>query len=66
MAPGEWLLLCSDGLHMYFDRSQGGEAELAEIIYRHGEDATGAVEDLVATALDRGGYDNITAVLMGV
>jgi len=51
---------------MYFDRSQGGEAELAEIIYRHGEDATGAVEDLVATALDRGGYDNITAVLMGV
>jgi len=66
VAPGEWLLLCSDGLHMYFDRSQGGEAELAEIIYRHGEDATGAVEDLVATALDRGGYDNITAVLMGV
>jgi serine/threonine protein phosphatase PrpC len=51
---------------MYFDRSPGAEAEMAGIIYRHGDDATGAVEDLVATAIDRGGYDNITAVLMGV
>lgn len=64
LAPGGRLLVCSDGLYMYFDQPAGGEAELAEMIYRHGEDVARAVDEMVQAALDRGGYDNITAVLV--
>jgi serine/threonine protein phosphatase PrpC len=66
LAPGDRLLLCSDGLYMYYDPPAGSEAELVETIMQHGDDLTGAVEAMVDTALARGGYDNITAVLVGV
>lgn len=66
LAAGDRLLVCSDGLYMYYDAPAGSDAELVETIYRYGEDAAGAVEEMVNTALARGGFDNITAVLVEV
>ncbi len=65
LAPGDQLLLCSDGLYMYYDPPAGSEAEIVETIGQHGDDLSGAVETMVETALERGGFDNITAVLVG-
>ena len=52
------LLLCSDGLH-----TAVGDETIAAILSREQELAR-AVEALVAAALDAGGTDNITAVLV--
>ena len=54
--PGDVYLLCSDGLHGYFDHESTGLAELLE-----GEDVA---ERLVSFANERGGEDNITAVVV--
>jgi len=64
LAPGDRLLLCSDGLYMYFEPPQAEESQMAHIIAKHGDDLEGAAGELVQTALDRGGFDNITAVLV--
>jgi len=57
---GDRLLLCSDGLYEYFDRSD----ELAEVLSFEGCEA--GLERLVQLALDRGGKDNITGLLVDV
>jgi len=58
--PGERLLVCSDGLH-----SEVSEAELYEVLAGD-DDAGEAVSRLIELALDHGGHDNITAVVVDV
>ncbi len=55
---GDTLLLCSDGLHSYFPKA-------AELRDRLGAELEGLAEGLVATANERGGDDNITALVVG-
>jgi len=62
--PGERLLLCSDGLYMYFDPPPQDEPTLEELVYAEGGEPTAAVARVVQSALERGGFDNITAVLV--
>ena len=58
LAPGEQLLLCSDGLY-------GGLDDAAMQILLAGPGKLDELGDrLVATSLERGGTDNITAVLV--
>ncbi len=54
----ERLLLCSDGLH-----GMASDEAIAEIL-RAQPDLAAAVDQLIARALDGGGRDNITAVLV--
>jgi PPM family protein phosphatase len=56
---GDWFVLCSDGLH---DTVTDEEIRLAT---ESGE-TTAACESLVATALGRGGHDNITVAMARV
>ena len=56
--PGDVWLLCSDGLSMYFTRD-----ELQGALRGRRKWQT-KLEDLVKTALDRGGADNVTALLV--
>jgi serine/threonine protein phosphatase PrpC len=59
MEPGETLLLCSDGLtNMLTDEA------IAEICKSAGDDLKKAAQDLVNSANNRGGDDNITVVLI--
>ena len=58
--PGERLLICSDGLH-----GEVTEAELYEVL-EGDPDAGIAVRNLIDLALDHGGHDNITAVVIDV
>jgi protein phosphatase len=62
--PGECLLVCSDGLFMYFQPPDHSTRELASLAYSAGTDVQEAVRRMVQTALERGGYDNITAALV--
>lgn len=57
LAPGDVLLLCSDGLVNYVE-----DAELAQIVLGERSPAR-AAEQLVARANDRGGKDNISVVI---
>ena len=58
MVPGDYLLLCSDGLS-----NVGGEQEmLYEVI--HGGEAENCCQRLLEIALNRGAPDNVTAVLV--
>jgi protein phosphatase len=58
--PGSRLLLCSDGL-----TNELGEQEIAEVLL--GEpDADKAASELVRRALNRGGTDNVTVVVLDV
>jgi protein phosphatase len=59
MQPGDRYLLCSDGLHGYFEESD----ELAQIAQIGGDEA---VQRLIDLANERGGRDNITAVLVEI
>lgn len=56
---GMQLLLCSDGLTEDVD-----DASIAAILSRHDLSAQECVEHLVLAALDGGGSDNITAILV--
>ncbi|HVU05054.1 MAG TPA: cyclic nucleotide-binding domain-containing protein [Polyangiaceae bacterium] len=59
VVAGDRFLLCSDGLSQYFEDDLGGLAErLAE------EDANVGVKKLIDAANERGGSDNITAVII--
>lgn len=58
LRPGDWLLLCTDGL-----TGELSDAEIGALI----EDADApeaAAQALVAAALERGGHDNITVILL--
>jgi protein phosphatase len=57
--PGDRYLLCSDGLHGYFDDPR----EIAEIAALGGDFA---VQRFIDLANERGGRDNITAILVEV
>ncbi len=57
--PGDRYLLCSDGLHGYFD----DPGEIAAIAALGGEFA---VQRFIDLANERGGRDNITAILVEV
>lgn len=56
-APGDRYLLCSDGLHGYVER----EDELKSLVEGLGEEI--ATQRLIDVANERGGKDNITAVI---
>lgn len=56
---GDRYLLCSDGLHGYFEDAR----EIATIAALGGD---AAVQRLIQTANERGGRDNITAVLVEI
>jgi len=58
LEPGDLVLLCSDGLY-----GPAGEAKIKEII-SGGGDLSGMCDRLVTVALEGGGPDNITAVLL--
>ena len=64
LAPGQGLLLCSDGL-----TSEVRDEEIAAVLSRspiangRGQEAA---EELVSLALQHGGSDNVTVVLVGV
>jgi protein phosphatase len=64
LKPGQGLLLCSDGL-----TSEVCDAEIARVL-KDGSIPNGqgqaVVERLVAEALDHGGNDNVTVVLIGL
>ncbi|KUG03779.1 protein serine/threonine phosphatase prpc, regulation of stationary phase [hydrocarbon metagenome] len=57
--PGDIILLCTDGLSDMLD-----EEEILSTINAFGPDIEGAAHKLVASALDNGGYDNITLILI--
>jgi serine/threonine protein phosphatase PrpC len=57
---GDRVLLCSDGVHEYFE-----EAEIGEVLNQEASPAL-AARKLVQLALDRGGEDNATAVVVKV
>jgi protein phosphatase len=58
LVPGDRFLLCSDGLHGYLD-----DAEIPPMLAKTPSDA---VRDLIALANQRGGRDNITAIVVSV
>lgn len=57
--PGTALLLCSDGLTEEVD-----DAEIARIVAKIGLSAQECVDQLISAALDGGGSDNVTVVLL--
>ncbi|MBO6933488.1 MAG: cyclic nucleotide-binding domain-containing protein [Deltaproteobacteria bacterium] len=60
LIPGDTLLLCSDGLHQYFMDS----GELSTCL--GAEEVTEIAPQMVATANERGGEDNISALVLRV
>ena len=58
MAPGDYLLLCSDGLSNIVNEQE----MLYEVI--HGGDNETCCQRLLDIALDRGAPDNVTVVLV--
>ena len=58
LATGDWVLLCSDGLN-----DELTDDEIAEVLRTHAEPES-AADALVASALDRGGRDNVSVVLV--
>jgi protein phosphatase len=57
--PGDRFLLCTDGLHGYFEETE----EILEYLALPAEQAT---RSLIDTAIARGGRDNITAIVVEV
>lgn len=55
---GDWILLCSDGLN-----DEVAEEQMQEILEKH-SDVEAAVTELVATALENGGRDNTSVILV--
>ena len=58
LSPGDYLLLCSDGLSNVVDEQE----MLYEVI--HGGEAETCCQRLLEVALDRGAPDNVTVVLI--
>ena len=66
LAPGDRVLLCSDGLYMYFEPPAEPPDSMARVVLGQGDGMGEAVDDLVQRALDGGGVDNITVALIAV
>jgi protein phosphatase len=60
LAPGDTLLLCSDGLTKHV-----ADEQITEIL-RRGEGAETTARALVSAALDAGGSDNVTVIVARV
>jgi len=58
-SPGDLLLLCSDGLN-----GELHDREVEQLLVEHGRDLDTLAGLLVRTAVDRGGRDNVSVVLM--
>ncbi len=58
LQSGDMLLVCSDGLHDYFQ----SEEEIAESMA--GEDPEASLRSMVEQAKERGGHDNITGIVV--
>ena len=58
VSPGDRFLLCTDGLHTYLDEDR----EVVELLA--GDDIEASVHAAVALANERGGRDNITALVV--
>jgi len=60
LQPGDWLLLCTDGLN--------GELSDAEIgaLMKQADALEPAAQALVSAALEQGGHDNVTVILLRV
>ncbi len=58
LCDGDVLLLCSDGLTEPVE-----EDRIVEALAQHADDPDAAARHLVGLALDRGGPDNVTAVV---
>lgn len=61
VAPGDLLLLCSDGLSDMID-----DAAIRSLLLAHCDDLDAAADGLVAAAKNQGGYDNISVLLLKV
>lgn len=60
LAPGDTLLLCSDGLTTMLD-----DREIGELLASHARDGLdGTCERLIRAANAKGGHDNVTVVLL--
>jgi len=59
LRPGMQLLLCSDGL-----TEEVPDSEIARILAKHEVSAQECVDQLILAALDGGGSDNVTAILL--
>ncbi len=57
--PGMQILLCSDGL-----TEEVGDAEIAAVLARNDLSAQECVDQLILAALDGGGADNVTVILV--
>jgi serine/threonine protein phosphatase PrpC len=60
VAPGDRFVLCSDGLHGYVD----SDAELTQLVAGLSEEM--ATQRLIDIANERGGKDNITAIVVAI
>jgi protein phosphatase len=56
--PLDYLLLCTDGLYRHLT-----DEEMTRIAYDRPASLEARVDALIQLALDRGGYDNVTAIL---
>jgi protein phosphatase len=59
LEQGNVIILCSDGL-----TGMLGDGDMVKIVLKHRDDLDGAAAALVAEANARGGYDNISVVLV--
>lgn len=59
LADKDTFLLCSDGLTEYFH-----DDELERVMREHGDDLGTLCKNLVTTALERGGKDNVSVVVV--
>ena len=57
LKPGDWIMLCSDGLH-----GELRDEEMAELLA--GTAASGAPQVLIDAALEKGGRDNVSVVVV--
>ena len=59
LAPGDWLLLCSDGL-----TGELGDQRLEEMLGQGPRDLSASAQRLLDAALDEGAHDNVSVVLV--
>jgi serine/threonine protein phosphatase PrpC len=64
MGSGDIIFCCTDGLYGYFSPPNWSEEEMARVFLTRGVDLAGALDELVDTALARGGHDNITVAAL--